>query len=78
MGYLDRGGGGGGGWLQKEVTSSNFSSELHTAHTADGRVIGQMFNGTNGCTLFNCKFSHVCNLKLKACGQNHPSYKHGS
>ena len=62
------------------ASSSNFSSELHADCTADGRVICRMFNGTNGCTLFNCKFSHVCNLKLngKACGQNHPSYKHGS
>ena len=62
------------------ASSSNFNSELHADYTADGRVICRMFNGTNGCTLFNCKFSHDCNLKLngKACGQNHPSYKHGS
>ena len=61
--------------------STGPNSENYATYTADGRVLCHMFNSTKGCSLFNCKFAHLCNLKVsngQACGQNHPSCRHGS
>ena len=55
---------------QGSSTFANFSS--------DGRVICRNFNQAKGCTLYECKVTHVCSRKVngKACGQSHPSHSH--
>ena len=47
------------------------------SYTNDGHVLCINSN-TKGCTLFNCRFAHLCSKKINgvACGQSHPYFKH--
>ena len=73
--------------LGSDNRSRNFSNSVdHNAskdpsiamYTSDGNEMCRKFIVPMGCSLYQCKFMHVCNESFsgKACGLNHPSHKH--
>ena len=64
----------------RSVAGSGSSRENYVDLTSDGGDLCRMLNGPGGCSLFNCKYLHLCNFKVdgQACGKSHPSHKHTS